>query len=213
MRRPAIVNNQEAFQKMSPDGLDDCGWNDMGYDVDPSPNTPMDYDHRPSVNPLANAVPDATPEVKLQQQRIAEQLSLESEDAAILGDGVENQTNIAPNNSQDVNTQETNIEQSYSDNISPLLAKSQKQPAVKSTQPTKLKPEKREKIVREVKPRQKSKGKAAFTLRLDQASHLKLRLACAISNCSAQALVSEALNEKLAAMPEIDSLALQVAAR
>ena len=54
---------------------DDLGWNDMGYDVDPDPTAPMDYDHDlQGHNPLAAAVPDVKPEVKSQQERIAEQL-------------------------------------------------------------------------------------------------------------------------------------------
>ncbi len=39
-----------------------------------------------------------------------------------------------------------------------------------------------------------SKGKAAFTLRLDPDRHLRLRLACAITHKSAQLVVTEALD-------------------
>lgn len=52
-----------------------------------------------------------------------------------------------------------------------------------------------------------TKAKAAFTLRLDPARHLKLRLACAVSGRSAQLLVTEALDEMLAGMPELDGMA------
>ena len=52
-----------------------------------------------------------------------------------------------------------------------------------------------------------SKGKAAFTLRLDPARHLKLRLACAVGGRSAQMLVTDALDALLAAMPELDAMA------
>lgn len=52
-----------------------------------------------------------------------------------------------------------------------------------------------------------TKAKAAFTLRLDPARHLKLRLACAVSGRSAQLLVTQALDELLASMPELDSMA------
>ena len=51
------------------------------------------------------------------------------------------------------------------------------------------------------------KLKAAFTLRLDQDRHLKLRLACAVGGISAQQLVTRALDELLAAMPELDAMA------
>jgi hypothetical protein len=52
--------------------------------------------------------------------------------------------------------------------------------------------------------------RAAFTLRLDQERHLKLRLACTVRGRSAQQIVTDALDHLLAQMPEIDSLAAQV---
>jgi hypothetical protein len=62
---------------------------------------------------------------------------------------------------------------------------------------------------RATKPRSApgSKGKAAFTLRLDSARHLKLRLACAVNGRSAQQIVTDALDQLLAAMPELDAMA------
>ena len=52
-----------------------------------------------------------------------------------------------------------------------------------------------------------SKSKAAFTLRLDRERHLKLRLACAVDGRSAQQLVTDALDQLLGSMPELESLA------
>jgi hypothetical protein len=52
-----------------------------------------------------------------------------------------------------------------------------------------------------------SKGKAAFTLRLDPERHLKLRLACAVGGRSAQQIVTDAVDQLQAAMPELDTLA------
>ncbi|HVF37274.1 MAG TPA: hypothetical protein VNA29_04965, partial [Sphingomicrobium sp.] len=52
-----------------------------------------------------------------------------------------------------------------------------------------------------------AKGKAAFTLRLDPSRHLKLRLACAVTGRSAQQLVTDALDQLLGDMPELDSMA------
>jgi hypothetical protein len=54
------------------------------------------------------------------------------------------------------------------------------------------------------------KAKAAFTLRLDPDRHLKLRLACAVTHRSAQQIVTEALDEFLASIPEIDAIASHV---
>ena len=51
------------------------------------------------------------------------------------------------------------------------------------------------------------KPKAAFTLRLDHDRHLRLRLAVATRNRSAQALVTEALDALLDSLPEVDELA------
>lgn len=60
------------------------------------------------------------------------------------------------------------------------------------------------------RPRQSalSRGdKAAFTLRLDEERHLRLRLACTASNRSAQQVVTEALDRLLADMPELEAIA------
>ncbi|MGQ0559857.1 MAG: hypothetical protein ACT4OE_09790 [Sphingosinicella sp.] len=54
--------------------------------------------------------------------------------------------------------------------------------------------------------------KAAFTLRLDAERHLRLRLACAVHGCSAQRLVTAAVDAALAADPEIEPLANRVKA-
>ncbi len=56
-------------------------------------------------------------------------------------------------------------------------------------------------------------GKTAFTLRLDAERHLRLRLATAVSNRSAQKIVLDALDAYLAAHPELDELADQVPQR
>jgi hypothetical protein len=52
-----------------------------------------------------------------------------------------------------------------------------------------------------------SKGKAAFTLRLDSDRHLRLRLACAFAHKSAQALVVAALDAFLETQPAVTKLA------
>ena len=55
--------------------------------------------------------------------------------------------------------------------------------------------------------------RAAFTLRLDTERHLKLRLAATIKGCSAQELVTEALDQFLAEIAELDSIAEHVAGK
>ena len=49
--------------------------------------------------------------------------------------------------------------------------------------------------------------KAAFTLRLDNEQHLRLRLAATLENRSAQAVVAEALDQFLNAIPGMEDLA------
>lgn len=54
------------------------------------------------------------------------------------------------------------------------------------------------------------KAKAAFTLRLDQERHLKLRLASAITGRSAQHLVTQALDQFLETIEGVEALASQL---
>jgi hypothetical protein len=54
--------------------------------------------------------------------------------------------------------------------------------------------------------------KSAFTLRVDADRHFRLRLATAVTGRSAQQLVTEALDQLLASIPEVQSLAERVPA-
>jgi hypothetical protein len=54
--------------------------------------------------------------------------------------------------------------------------------------------------------------KAAFTLRVDAERHLRLRLATAVTGRSAQQIVTEALDQMLASLPELEALAERVPA-
>ena len=53
--------------------------------------------------------------------------------------------------------------------------------------------------------------KSAFTLRLDAERHMRMRLAATIENCSAQALVTRALDAYLEGVADLDSIAAHVA--
>lgn len=55
-----------------------------------------------------------------------------------------------------------------------------------------------------------AQGKAAFTLRVDPDRHLKLRLASALTNRSAQDLVTQALDALIGAVPEVDLMVAQL---
>lgn len=65
-------------------------------------------------------------------------------------------------------------------------------------------------IQRETRAKHKRDAKSAFTLRLDSDRHLKLRLASALQNRSAQLLVTEALDAFLDTFPEVASLLEQL---
>jgi hypothetical protein len=159
---------------------DDLGWNDMGYDVDPDHNAPMDHDHDMGHNPLAAAVPEVKPEVKAQQDRIAEQLHVQAEQ-----------------------TEALHYDSPPAPVVSIVTAKPVVAPIAVAPVPARAKT-----------PRAAPgmKDKSAFTLRLDGDRHLRLRLACAVSNRSAQQLVTAALDAFIESMPEIGALAAQLPA-
>lgn len=56
-------------------------------------------------------------------------------------------------------------------------------------------------------------AKAAFTLRLDADRHFRLRLAVAVTGRSAQQIVTNALDELLQSLPEVEALAGQLPAK
>lgn len=205
MRRPASVGQfGEASHQQ-----DDLGWNDMGYDVDPSPDTPMDHDHHPARNPLAGAVPEANMEVREQQAMIARRLQAQAEVGfeSLPVHIVETEQDEAP----------APVVEPVAEIASPAL--SAPTPVVAATPPIPVAeagnaPVKRAPAANRVKRALPgAKDKAAFTLRLDKERHLKLRLACAIGNRSAQMIVTEALDSYLENMPEIGQLASRIPAQ
>ena len=181
MRRPSMLSSNGNAATSQ----DDLGWNDMGYDVDPDPTTPMDYDHGfHGANPLAAAVP----EVKHQQDRLADALFADLEPQAGSDSLVDAPESVAD---------------------APALVAVTPEPV---TRPISRRggtdaPRSR------ARAKPGSKEKAAFTLRLDGERHLKLRLACAVRHQSAQQLVTDALDALLTSMPEIGHLASHVPAK
>lgn len=189
MRRPTMLssNGNAAMSQ------EDLGWNDMGYDVDPDPTTPMDYDHGfHGANPLAAAVP----EVKHQQDRLADALFADLEPQVAFDDepqvGFDNFAE-APESVADA----PNFVTVTPEPVTPLILRRGGTDAPRSR----------------VRSKPGLKEKAAFTLRLDSERHLKLRLACAVRHQSAQQLVTDALDALLESMPEIDDLASHVPAK
>jgi hypothetical protein len=181
MRRPTMLssNGNAAMSQ------DDLGWNDMGYDVDPDPTTPMDYDHGfHGANPLAAAVP----EVKHQQDRLADALFADLEPQAGADSFVDEPESVADAPTLVAVTPEP---------VKPPISRRGGTDAPRSR----------------ARSKPGLKAKAAFTLRLDSERHLKLRLACAVRHQSAQQLVTDALDALLESMPEIGDLASHVPAK
>ena len=188
-------------------GLEDLGWNDMGFEPPKAAEAPRDEDHdafgddvveHPRAHPTG-LTPVQSP-VHHQQAEIADRLGAEEADeeedideTAELYDpeAAEAEAEVA------IEALDTEAEEV----MAPVAAPA---PIVVATKPVSA-PAPR----RAPRPRSApgSKGKAAFTLRLDPARHLKLRLACAVGGRSAQQFVTDALDQLLDRMPELDAMA------
>lgn len=165
-------------------GIDDLGWNDMGYAAPPPAEGFQAFDepreHVPSS--IAALTPAPRPNDKATGEDIEEALD-EALDEAVESPVVEQQRAIAASFAAEAEPQEK------SDDVAPAAV-----------------------VALPRRPRKAPglKAKAAFTLRLDPERHLKLRLACAIRHRSAQQIVSEALDEFLQSLPELETLATQL---
>jgi hypothetical protein len=184
--RPAM--RPQGFQQVG-GNLEDLGWNDMGFEPPKPAVVPVrDEDHdgfgddieeHSRVHPTG-LTPVASP-VHSQQAEIADRLSVD-------GDDEEFDETAEPDDSPyDSEAQPEPL---------PIVA-----PVATRVAESALR--------RAPTPRAAtgSKGKAAFTLRLDPDRHLKLRLACAVDGRSAQQIVTDAVDQLLAQMPELDGLA------
>lgn len=179
--RPAM--RPQGFGQMG-SGLDDLGWNDMGFEPPKPSLAPVrDANHdafgeavpeTPLRNPAAGLTPISP--VHVAHAEIAERLTgVECEDVDGTAELVEEEQVVQAEPIAEVVA------------LPPRPAAPRRAPRARAERG--------------------SKGKAAFTLRLDPDRHLKLRLACAVSAKSAQQLVTRALDELLAEMPELDAMA------
>ena len=172
--------------------LEDLGWDDMGFEPPKAVASPLrdethdafgeELEEQPLRNPVAALTPIGSP-VHTQQAEIAGRLVAE-EDLSEEGEDFDE-------------TAELYEPDEDAEPPAAPVAKITRAPiAVESPQ-------------RAARPRAApgSKGKAAFTLRLDPERHLKLRLACAVGGRSAQRLVTDALDALLASMPELNAMA------
>ena len=184
--RPAM--RPQGFGQGAP-GLEDLGWNDMGFEPPKPAATERDETHdafgddvveHPRAHPTG-LTPVGSP-VHDQQAEIVHRFNGDEADEA---------------------------EEAF-DETAELAESSEHADPFADPEPVAAAvPAQRHAPRRSPKPRAApgSKGKAAFTLRLDPERHLKLRLACAVDGRSAQQIVTDALDGFLAANPELDSLA------
>lgn len=185
-------------------GLEDLGWNDMGFEPPKPVIAPVrDEDHdafgeelsdQPLRNPIAALTPIASP-VHDQHAEIAERFAAHDEDGEDEdGEYVDETAELYDPDAEDAAPIATGSpEAEYEPEPAPVVAM-----PVRAAAPARM---------RRPRAAPGSKGKAAFTLRLDPSRHLKLRLACAVNGRSAQQLVTDALDRLLDSMPELDSMA------
>ena len=170
--------------------LEDLGWDDMGFEP-PKPVASAvrddthdafgeELDEQPLRNPVGALTPIQSP-VHDQQAEIAGRLNA-SEDLSEEGEE-HDETAELYEPEDDVQTPVA---------IAPIAAPVRASAARRSARP---------------RAAPGSKGRAAFTLRLDPERHLKLRLACAVGGRSAQMLVTDALDALLGSMPELNAMA------
>ena len=191
-------------------GLEDLGWNDMGFEPPKPAVVPVrDEQHdafgeelgpQPLRKPLAALTPVQSP-VHDQQAEIAGRFAV-PEDASEEGEDFDETAELYD--------PETDPEPAPMV-LAPAAQEPTEQDVVEQVQPISIVAAAAPVRSRRSAPKARSaagaKGKAAFTLRLDAERHLKLRLACAVDGRSAQQLVTEALDTFLASIPELDAMA------
>ena len=188
-------------------GLEDLGWDDMGFEPPKPAIAPVrDEEHdafgeelpeQPLRNPLSALTPIPSP-VHDQQAELANHFAAHDED----GEGEDEDGEYVDETAElyDPEAEDAVEIEAEESEPAPVAIIPVRTPAPAAPAPA---------PARSRRPRAAagSKGKAAFTLRLDPSRHLKLRLACALNGRSAQQLVTDALDQLLREMPELDSMA------
>ena len=209
-------------------GLDDLGWNDMGFEAPKPALSPVRDDQHDAFgaelaepalrNPLAALTPIASP-VHDQQAEIADRFGSYTEESP--AEEYEDETaELYDPTTAVIGSDEEGEEGEEGDEVddTPVLATKPLRAPIALPEPVAIaaveaEPARVAKVhaipARAPRPRAAagSKAKAAFTLRLDAERHLKLRLACAVTGRSAQQLVTDALDQLLGSMPELDAMA------
>jgi hypothetical protein len=168
--------------------LDDLGWNDMGGEA-PAPV--------PGRRPMVDFGRDDTSPVQRQRDAIADALAAP---ANVTSAKITPPPALAP---------VVDLTPPVLEVVSAAVAEAPVAPKAKRSKAAKAKPVAEATAI----PAPRAAGrKAAFTLRIEAERHLRLRLACAVQNRSAQQIVTAALDSFLAALPDVERLATSLSA-
>ena len=185
--RPAM--RPQGFGQVG-NGLEDLGWNDMGFEPPKPAEAPRDEDH------------DAFGEDVVEHPRAHHPTGLTPVQSPVHDQQAEIEDRFgAADDAEEEELDETVELYEPEAEEAPIARPVAQAPAIVPAAPAAPR--------RAPRPRSAagSKGKAAFTLRLDPDRHLKLRLACAVDGRSAQQLVTDALDHLLERMPDLNGLA------
>jgi hypothetical protein len=172
-------------------GFEDLGWNDMGYDPAEAQQSQAASEHVPS------SIAALTPAPKPAKAPAGEAGEPAAEPAE--GPAPKQSGERADDEAPSVVAQQRAILESFDGEDEEELAD---EPPAPRPDPVRA-----EIVPLPQRAAMPAGRKAAFTLRLDPERHLRLRLACAVTGRSAQQIVTGALDELLAGIPELDGLA------
>jgi len=179
--------------------LEDLGWDDMGFEPPKATSAARDETHdafgeeleeQPLRNPVGALTPIQSP-VHSQRAEIADRLEVPDEELTEEGEEVDETAELYE---PEAETPEPTAPETENEEPPVVVELTQaRSPVARRAWAPRAAPG--------------SKAKAAFTLRLDPSRHLKLRLACAVGGRSAQHIVTDALDQLLERMPELDAMA------
>ena len=180
--------------------LDDLGWDDMGYAAeDPVEHVPSSIAALTPA-PRSAAARDEQPQVHLQQRALADRYS---EPAPVKAPPPQQPFVAAPVQA---------VAPAPVEPFAPASVEAVAPAPAPAPSPAPVEPA--AKVPAVAKRSAVAQGrKAAFTLRLDTARHLRLRLATAVTGQSAQQLVTGALDRFLETLPEVGTMAEHVPVR
>jgi hypothetical protein len=239
MRRQGFMNPQGDVDVHD----DDLGWNDMGHDVPHSvdPNDSDAYNDAPvpEVRKQIDQLNDDFAEEPVPGQftvaDLESELTEDYDDRTITTNGHGGLTPMSTDDSEyEEDPEDETAEIADEEEMMPMAASSAwtkpSEPEIEPSEteetvetakqpappPAPFKPIGKAMIVPSIPVAEDTvpaREKVAFTLRLDKERHLKLRLASAVTNRSAQRLVTAALDQFLESIPEVEALAEKSAGR